>query len=72
MQSNQNADSDCELVPLVRLKNVVRRPLPTTNMARSIILAGRISSPSKRQSPSFEIFDRLLTKELVRSAVQLT
>ena len=57
MQSNRNEELDSELVSLVRLKDVVRRLLPSTSMTRSIVLAEEDLLPVQEAIAKFEVFD---------------
>ncbi len=48
----------------MRFKDVARRLLPSTGIARSVILAEQNLLRVHETIPKFEVFDRLLTMEL--------
>ena len=53
-----------EVVSLARLKDLVRRLLPPTSAARTVILAEKDVLPAREAFAKFEVYDRLLSKEL--------
>ena len=53
-----------ESVSLTHLKDLVRRLLPPSSTARSVILAEKDSLPASEALAKFEVFDRLLCSEL--------
>lgn len=52
------------MISLVKLKDAARRLLPPGSAARSVMLAEKDSLPVQEALAKFEVFDRLLTKEL--------
>ncbi len=64
VQLNPDDDSDTEVVSLVRLKDAARRLLSPNSVTRSMILGEKDSLPLQEAIAKFEIFDRLLLKEL--------
>jgi hypothetical protein len=57
---NSNGDS----ISLAHLKELVRRVLPPSSPARNVILAEKDFLPVFEALAKFEVFDRLLVKEL--------
>ena len=53
-----------ETLSLVNLKAVVQRMLPSSSTARSLILAEKDWLPAREALAKFEVYDRLLSKEL--------
>ncbi len=64
MQAYRDAGFRCESVSLVKLKDLVRRLLPPSSAARSVILAEEDVLPAQEAFAKFEVFDRLLSREL--------
>jgi len=64
MQTPKTAEADSELVSLSNLKELVRRLLPPGSPARTVILAEKDLLPTREALAKFEVFDRLLVKEL--------
>ena len=64
MQAITPKDSIGYSVSLVSLKELVRRILPASSPARSVILAEKDLLPVPEAVAKFEVFDRLLMKEL--------
>ena len=64
MQAYRDAGFNGEPVSLVKLKDAARRLLPISSTVRSIILAEKDFLPAAEARAKFEVFDRLLTREL--------
>ena len=64
MQSVVSKDSNNGSISLASLKELVRRILPAGSPARGVILAERDLLPVPEAVAKFEVFDRLLMKEL--------
>ncbi len=64
MQGSQTIKADAGFISLANLKNTARRLLPPGSTARSVILAERDLLPVQEALAKFEVFDRLLVKEL--------
>ena len=64
MQAVLPKDAKGEVVSLARLKDLVRRLLPPTSAARTVILAEKDVLPAREAFAKFEVYDRLISKEL--------
>jgi hypothetical protein len=64
MQVSRDAGSNGELVSLAKLKDLARRLLPPNSATRSVILAAKDVLPAREAFAKFEVYDRLLSKEL--------
>ena len=64
MQASRGANHNDELVSLAKLKGLVRRLLPPNSTTRSVILSEKDVLPAQEAFAKFEVFDRLLSKEL--------
>ena len=64
MQASRGVSSNGELISLAKLKDLVRRLLPPNSTARSVILAEKDVLPAHEAFAKFEVYDRLLSKEL--------
>lgn len=64
MQASRTAETENGFISISSLKELVRRILPTNSAARSVILAEKDSLPVREAMAKFEVFDRLLAKEL--------
>lgn len=64
MKSDPGEEVCLEIVSLVRLKDTVRRHLPSTSMTRRIILSEEDYFPIHEAIAKFKAFDRLLCEEL--------
>ena len=64
MQAALPLDPGNESVSLVKLKDLVRRLLPPNSTTRSLILSEKDVLPAQEAFVKFEVFDRLLTREL--------
>ena len=53
-----------ESVSLAHLKDLVRRLLPPNSPARNVILSEKDVLPAPEALAKFEVYDRLLSKEL--------
>ena len=63
MPTLANAD-DNEFVSLLRLKNAVRKLLPSDSIARNIITAEPDTLPLAEALSKFKVFDALILEEL--------
>ena len=53
-----------EIISLSKIKDAARRLLPSDSPVRSVILAEKDSLPAPEAFAKFEVFDRLLSREL--------
>jgi len=64
MPVSREASINGEVVSLAKLKDLARRLLPPSSAARSVILAEKDVLPAQEAFAKFEVYDRLLSKEL--------
>ena len=64
MQTALPRDPGSESISLVKLKDLVRRLLPPSSTTRSLILSEKDVLPAQEAFAKFEVFDRLLSREL--------
>jgi hypothetical protein len=64
MQAYRDARFDVESISLTKLKDAARRLLPPSSPARNVILAEKDILPMNEALAKFEVFDRLLSREL--------
>lgn len=64
MQAPPDAKSETDFVSLLKLKEAVRRLLPTDSIAKSVIIAEPDALPLAEALSKFKVFDRLLVEEL--------
>ena len=64
MQTALPRDLGNESVSLVKLKDLARSLLPPSSTTRGLILSEKDVLPAQEAFAKFEVFDRLLSKEL--------
>jgi hypothetical protein len=65
MQTAKKIGDDIAPVSLLKVKDLAQRLLPINSSARSLILAEKDVLPVAEAVAKFEVFDMLLTSELV-------
>ena len=64
MQVSCDTGVNGQLISIAKLKDLVRRLLPPSSTTRGVILAEKDVLPAQEALAKFEVFDRLLSKEL--------